>query len=194
MDLQFFADAAGMLRGALVEAGYQVGIIDSDEQVRRKYFSARHRRIELRPRKFLIPPGFVCPPLLKPGLALLREKVESGGDLRRNQSKRISNPEYDDLLLDDWGIDHFHLGESIEPNGFVSRTNPVLFARVTPENFYALVVLPHGSWSKKALIETIHSNWPDSIKQFRIRGVKPEFEVTEKEIQDLTARGVSGHH
>ena len=72
------------------------------------------------------------------------------------------------VLLNDWGIYHFHLGDSLEKTGFIKRTGPVLFARVTDEYFYMLDILGHGSWSQQRLVEIIHTNWQESVSLFKI--------------------------
>ena len=56
----------------------------------------------------------------------------------------------------------------------IERTGPVLFSRITPDTFYAINIYPHGQWENSAIIESLHRNWPDSIRRHRLNGVKGE--------------------
>jgi len=42
------------------------------------------------------------------------------------------------------GYHHFHLGENIEPQGFATRTNDLLFAKVTREQFDVIAIFDHS--------------------------------------------------
>lgn len=49
-----------------------------------------------------------------------------------------------DFLLNVMGFHHFHLGMTMEPKGFMTRTDVVLFARVTRTTFEALGLFDHS--------------------------------------------------
>ena len=85
--------------------------------------------------------------------------------------EQLRSPSFNDALLNDWGIHHVHLGTTIDSDGFVTRTEPVLFARFDSANAYLIDVLPHGSWSLQRLVKDLYDNWSASIKHFRINGV-----------------------
>lgn len=71
----------------------------------------------------------------------------------------------------DWGVQHLHLGNKIESDGFVSRTNELLFIRFTHETAYVLGIFEHNEWSTLDILETIHKNWPESIEHFKVEGI-----------------------
>jgi hypothetical protein len=48
-----------------------------------------------------------------------------------------------DFLLTTTGCHHFHLGVAIEPDGYVTRTNDMLFAHVTRDRFTVLGLFDH---------------------------------------------------
>lgn len=54
-----------------------------------------------------------------------------------------------------------------EPNGFVNRTGPVLFARFDEQNAYLINVWSHGNWTNQDMIRIIHNNWPESIEDLK---------------------------
>ncbi len=70
-----------------------------------------------------------------------------------------------DLMRSEWGIYHLHFA--------AERTADLLFVYICGDNAYFLDILPHGQdadeidlWCNKHLVEVIHSNWPEIIKQF----------------------------
>src|SRR5690606_26275902 len=161
----FRADYVAAARKVLSLAGGRVGQTASDDEVSRAYWNLRLRLVEAQPRKVHLSSNLA-------GLGetgggeRLRRKFETGEDINAHQSKADLNSEnraFHDLLFNDWGIQHFHLGKRLEPSGFVERTGGLLFAVVRPTDAYFITVLPHGSWVELGLLETIHVNWPDLL-------------------------------
>jgi hypothetical protein len=135
------------------------------------YFNFMKRMIIQRPRKIMKANDFTCPTDLLSGLNNLESKIINGDDLTPHLSKRVSmNYEGVDYLLNDWGIHHLHLGITME-NGYVNRTDPVLFCKVTEDIIYFIDTKCHGEWSDQLLLTTIYKNWPDLIKPFIMHGV-----------------------
>jgi hypothetical protein len=98
--------------------------------------------------------------------------IELGADLTPFQS-RLHGPLFNDHLLNDWGIQHFHLVPSCR-----GRTDDLLFAWVTADDFYAIEKLGHTSaghrtFDDQVLIEIVHRNWPDLLGPFCAPGVVP---------------------
>lgn len=63
-----------------------------------------------------------------------------------------------DRLLAEWGIHHLHLGAVRD--GWAARTRDLLFAVIRPDDAYLLVVLPHGRWTDRSILETAVREWP----------------------------------
>ena len=111
-------------------------------------------------------------------------KIESGADLTGHLSRGISNayqpstarpakhgPRKDlDLLQSEWSIHHLHLSTTIEGDGFVSRTEDLLFAIFQPDDAYLLGVFPHGAWTNTELVEAAVRNWPNAGLFHELRG------------------------
>lgn len=55
-------------------------------------------------------------------------KIEAGDDLRPNQITKLQKLDYRDGMLNDFGIQYFHLGTAQHPTrpSFVARTDPLL--------------------------------------------------------------------
>lgn len=132
------------------------------------YFQSIERNIEEKPRKFYLPKGFTCPKELTPGFSLFKDHVETGKNLKPFLSKRLISI---DPLFAQWNIRHFHLGNEII-NGFIKRTGPLAFAKITSKGLYILGIAGHGEWSKKEFIQTAHANWPFLLEGNKLTTLK----------------------
>ena len=65
----------------------------------------------------------------------------------------------------------------------------MLFVWFGERHAYFLKVMSHGDWAKKELVEIIHKNWPDLIKQFKLTGVHVEENMSEEDIKKLREAG-----
>lgn len=179
--MDFYRDWISHLRKVLEENGYTPA--KDQEDVSMQYFNLCRRLIPVLPRKVLIAKEFKCPPELQLGLDLVKDKIRKGINLLPHLSTRILDLNYDDDLLNDWGIHHLHLGTTLNARGFVERTGPVLFVRFNQENAYFINIMGHGSWTNQDLIRIIHCNWPESIKHFRTPFTSIDKPVTDKDIK-----------
>ena len=136
-------DVATLLSEELRRCGYTVPDMKPMELFI-TYFGARKRMVKKRKRKVLLANGFTCPANLQYGFDLLKTKIENGEDLRPHLSRKLKDLDEEDLLLFDWNIKHFHLGETIDADGFIQRTRDLLFAMVDEDNVYCIKIAPHG--------------------------------------------------
>ena len=148
----------------------------SDGEILMRYLDSLRRRPAIRPRRLLVADDFVCPPAEEPGWQLLQRKILNGNDLAPHLSCGHIDFENRDGLLNEWGVHHLHLGTTPSTGhpAFVERTSGVLLARITPDTFYAINIRPHGWWESSTIIESLHRNWPDSIRRYRVSGVPGE--------------------
>lgn len=139
------------------------------------YHKAMKKLISVIPRKVHYSKEFSCPGEYKSALYKLIENIESGKNLLPYMSKRVINPKFNDGLLNDWGIHHFHLSEDFEKDSiFIQRSDWLLLAFVNEIAVYFLNVYPHKKpylWSHIKLVEIIHNNWPELIEKNRLEGV-----------------------
>lgn len=171
IEMNFFKDWADILRKELVSYGFDVDKDNNPQEICMMYFNLKRRLITPTPREILFSKKFKCPDDLKDGLEKIKKRVENGDNLLPYLSERINDLDYDDDMLNDWGVYHLHLGEEIKDSGFAERTGPLLFARFDDEFAYFIDVYEHGDWTKKEIIERIHDNWPDSIKEYRLEDI-----------------------
>ncbi len=104
----------------------------------------------------------------KPVLREIRFKLE------RSHSIAMYLPFYErpgrnsrDAMLNHWGIRHLHLSlaSTVGTNGFVKRSDYLLFFLVSNEDIYWLHIGRHDApatekWLKVDLLEVMQSNWP----------------------------------
>jgi hypothetical protein len=135
------------------------------------YENLLRRIIEPIPREIKYAEGFSCPSELVDGLSLIETKIRNGDSLTPHLSTRLQDLGYSDPMLNDWGIIHLHLGTDVQASGFVKRTGPLLFARFDDSNAYLIGIFNHGEWSNQKILRTVYENWPETIEQYRLRGV-----------------------
>ncbi|KRB49790.1 hypothetical protein ASE04_14350 [Rhizobium sp. Root708] len=161
MDLH--ADFASACAKELQAAGYSPPTGPAAEIIR-SYANVRNRRVPQRPRR-VHKAAYSVPAHLVAGEQAFLSAVAVGADLRPYQSTRLEKADFNDGMLNDFGIQHFHLGIGQHPTkpGFMARTEPVLFALVRDDDFYSLGCYVHGAWSQIGLLDLIHAIWPDVI-------------------------------
>ncbi len=140
------------------------------------YFNWRSRRVSSRPRTVHISSALPLNPLAsdpkyKPGLDQIIAMIQAGDDLTPHLSRGIqygyqgSGPPREthlDPMLNDWGIHHLHLLIEMEPDGFVKRDGPVLFAAFRPNDAYLIDIMHHGDWVRERVMHLIIEEWPET--------------------------------
>jgi hypothetical protein len=144
------------------------------------YFNAEQRRIDPRRRKIEISDIFRCPAELQKGWDKIQREISNGYDITPHLSKFVNCIDRKDPMLNDWGVYHFHLGDELNGD-FIKRTGPLLFALVTNECLYAINVYSHGQWTNNDIVEVIHRNWPNVIKQYIVNGIALANDITDAE-------------
>lgn len=190
LKLDFYGDWIEFIRVELQSAGFPPATSDTPDQVCHRYFNLRLRNIESRPRTVLRSKALAVPKGLETGVERIAQRFADGDDLRGNLSRSITDPEYKDHLLSDWGIHHLHLGTKLDTSGFVDRTGPLLFVRVTNDTAYFLAVKQHGEWADSDFIEVIHAEWRDTIQHKLLPGA-PVSQVGSSEIKRLRSNHIN---
>jgi hypothetical protein len=180
-EMDFFADLSVVTKQKLIGAGYTVDANATPDSICVNYMNVLRRRVAVGPRDVKTAKTLDCPTDLKSGFERFVEKTKSGADLRPHQSTRIKDSDYEDAMLNDWGIHHFHLGTSTTARGFIERTGPILYALVTPSTLYCIGVLPHNEWANQEMIEIVHREWPEAIERFRLKGVRLLAPITDQD-------------
>lgn len=179
LKLDFSKDWTRYLKKQLENVGYKTGTKDTD--IHYQYFNLMNRLVGVKPRKVLVSKDFNIPEGYEDAIQAIRVKIEKGEDINSHLSTSLLDSNYNDGLLNDWGIYHLHLGtklKKIRNKGsrrkgvFVERTGPLLFMRFDKEKAYMINVMEHNNWAKKEVIKIIHENWPESIEKYLMKGVQ----------------------
>lgn len=111
---------------------------------------------------------FDCPERYQESFNTIKSILESGGDITPYMGRYITENDFNDLILNDWGIYHFHLGNEFLPNGLIKGTFELLYAYVDKQKqvVCCLQIFDHKSWAKKEALEILYNNWPELIKNF----------------------------
>jgi len=189
--IDFYSDWIDILRNRLLSLGYNVEPDEKPQDISIRYFNLRKRLVSPFPRNVLKSKEFNCPEENIAGLDMLIEKIKNGEDLRPYLSRSISNLDFDDLLLNDWGIYHLHLGTTLDKDEFVSRTRNVIFVRLDEKNAYLIDVMPHRKWACQNLVRIVHRNWPHTIDKYRIKdAVRVNEKLSDEQIYQARKAGV----
>ena len=132
-------------------------------------------------------------------LGVIFDDIEKGHDITRylsrlisigyeSRSKPISRRRHLDLMLNEWGVHHLHLSTTLEPDGFVQRTGPLLFAVFTPDTAYIVDVMDHNGWYDSHVVQVMADEWPNDgiiheIKgndQFQVVGLSRQYSDEER--------------
>ncbi len=153
LKINFMRDFAACCRERLKEAGYCIST-NEDREVIRIYLTIRHRRVINKPRSFH-QASYAIPAHLVSGHEALRKVVERGDELWPYQSRKILKSALEDGMLNDFGIQHFHLGigPDLKHAGLISGTRELLFAVVNDADFYAIGIYDHLGWSCQMLLD-----------------------------------------
>ena len=196
----FFTDIAEECNKRLEKKQYKVkkkyegpSSLDKNESIILSYLNIYHRRIPKRPRK-VHKAEYETPSCLIEGEKKFLYEVRTGGDLGPYQSMQLNTIGYEDGMLNEFGIQHFHLGtKKLRKNPyFMARQGHLLFALVGSDDFYCIGYYKHGDWSKSVLLDIIHLNWPDTISRCRIEGATElTRDLTDEERRKLSENGVN---
>lgn len=195
IDADFVNDVRTKLAADLVQLGYSVPAPAGDayaaaHRVCVDHYNAHARRVLTRPRVVhrsteLHARELELTPEIRAGVAAAERDLTVGADLTPRLSRKLLKRGFNDKMLNDWGIHHLHLGLSMEPEGrFVTRTGDVLFVLFRDNDAYLIDVRAHGAWCDDDLVEIVHTNWPETIRQFRLEGVSG-FELTTEQRTNL---------
>lgn len=192
LQADFLGDYAVRCGERLIEAGYTVPAGDP-QAVIGGYLNIRHRRVRSRPRAFHMA-QYAVPTHLTAGHAMLQQEVEEGRDLWPRQSRSIAKSGVDDGMLNDYGIQHFHLGTTPDTKhtGLSQGTKELVFAFVRDDDFYSIGIFDHDGWSMQSLLDLVHSNWPTLMTPFEVNGiVDVAVSYSDEEVAALRKNGVN---
>ena len=181
--LDFKADWITYLKNELQSIFYPIQKIN-DEDIPLCYFNLSRRLVNPTPRLVLKSKEFTCPQNLITGLSRLEDKIIHGEILWPHLSRSLNQPSFNDGMLNHWGIHHLHLGCSVDKDGFIERSDQLLFIRFDETTAYLIDIRKHGAWTEQEFLCILHRNWPESLAAFKVKGLTGE-RLSDKDIEAL---------
>lgn len=201
MEVQFqiVGDYAQIIRERLRVWGYEECSIDSikdDYSLVLAYFTAMRRMVPMVQRTVYKPEGFVCPQKYRGAVAEIEKKIERGENLNPYLSRQLPKLKANDALLNDWGIQHLHLGSDVitkegKTKGMMKGTPELLYVYFDEKAAYFIVIGDHNSFGDQDLLQVLRDNWPDVLEEYRnprIKSVIPG-DLTSKQRDQLRRAG-----
>jgi hypothetical protein len=152
-----------------------------------EHWNAHARRIPVHPRAVHWSPELRArvaslPTAIQAGVAVVEREIQAGDDMTARLSRQLGKRKLkNDLMLNDWGIQHLHL----DPVNRAAGTSEILFALVRSDAAYFIDVRHHGAWTDGDLVEIIHSNWPATIEAFRSNALRLMHPLTDEQRRNL---------
>lgn len=193
VEIDFLEDWKRYITCIFESEGYIIEPSLSFDELTVRYFNWINRTVEARPRNIHFSKEFNCPEKHQRALSTISTKIKQGESIVPYLSTRLTDLNYNDDLLNDWGIHHLHLGIDRRRNSpFMKRTKELLYIKFDRDNAYIINVYDHNSFAKKEMVQIIHKNWPEIIKSFKLKGVVSlEKNPTDEEIKMLREGGVN---
>ena len=127
---------------------------------------------------------------------------QTGGRVSKFLSKKIFDATFNDSLLNDYGVHHFHLSDQLDNKGFfVTRSDMLLFALVRDSDAFFIDVVPHPDertttdfgWVRQDLLTIINSNWPELLESHIAKGTSGDI-LTDAQKKELRQRHINVIH
>lgn len=176
---------------------YGVEIPSTNKEIRYLYWRVYQRLIHGNTPRMIYRSSAFCLPSdsnLLYGLQILEEKITKGESINAHLSKFTLNPldpHFNDGMLNDWGIHHFHLGTSYQTNNLIERTSQLLYGVVTQDSFYEICIAEHGHWTDKELLQIINDNWKHLLDRFIVRGIEISNQVSNSDLHTLRSNAIN---
>ncbi|MFS4436807.1 hypothetical protein ACMA5I_01200 [Paracoccaceae bacterium GXU_MW_L88] len=144
------------------------------------------RLIAKRPREVVVSPEFRSNRVLKERardiISVVRD-IELGNDLTKYLSRGVRHGYVDvsrkkthqrrdlDLMLNDWGVHHLHISTVVQDDGFVERSDDIIFAIFRRDHVFLIDIMTHKDWAKEHIMRVIVRNWPEMDFVRKLKGV-----------------------
>ena len=207
--MTFHSDLSRLIRGQFDKHGISYDCLMPLDRLTARYFEICMRRIQLGPRRvhFSDETHVSLGELSCQGkddtsawdswraVFRLRQLLVDGDNVNGFLTRTIRRAAGFDGLLWHYGMHHFHLGRGTDKDGFVERSDYLLFAIVAPLDAYFVDVRRHPAprgigWVSQGLPRIVHSNWPKLIEKSVLNGVSG-VDLTDEQIQELRWKNCS---
>lgn len=160
----FIKDLEGFQKKELIKYNFK---INNNKSIGIQYFNSLNKIIPVTKYNIYIAKEFKIPFKYEKIISEIIKKLELGININGYLSKNIFRSDYNDAMLNHFGIYHLHLGNGIK-NGFRKRSGDLLHIYLKNNNIYILGIFPHKNWLEEGKIEIIANNWPETLKEYEM--------------------------
>lgn len=104
----------------------------------------------------------------------LKKKLETSGDVVPFLSKQAVKAKFQDLMLLQWKIHHFHLNSTNNGGRFNERSDYLLLVFFDKKKAYFIDIIHHNDpevFVKQEYLEIIVKQWPELMSSYKLNGV-----------------------
>jgi hypothetical protein len=150
------------------------------------YQRYKHRIIDAKKWELIEALDLLIPSKYQSAYELIKQDILSGESLKKYQSRKLKTLDYDDDMLSHWGIQHLHLGLEVQSDGYIERTDDLLFVFFKESKAYIVGIYNHTSWCDMDIIESIHKNWPSELAVYKSNSTAPA--LTQEQYKTLRSK------
>jgi hypothetical protein len=167
VEADFLADLRRLTIARISAEGYTADATLGTEALVWNWLKIRHRRIARRNRAVewssqLRAHEAALLPWIRAALGRIEVAVRAGDDLNPYLSRHLVSDKTftrNDMMLNELGVQHFHLGQGLNAKGLVHGTDELLFAYVTDEAAYFVEIFDHKSFGDEEAFRIAQENW-----------------------------------
>ena len=204
----FTSDLVQELKGLFSKLGIRYGPDPVDpSQLAAQYFYVRSRMIPAKPRLVHTSKALESKLLSIDSnwatlVNVIKDHFQTDGRVSKFLSKKIFDATFNDGLLNDYRIHHFHLSDQLDNGGFfVKRSGMLLFALVYESDTYFVDVARHPDervatdfgWVRQDLLTIINSNWPQLLDSHIAKGTTGDI-LTDIQKKELRRKHINVFH
>ncbi|KIU35287.1 hypothetical protein [Atlantibacter hermannii] len=197
--INLYGSIEDICKQQLVNAGFRIpkettnGYLPLLLNMKKKFIEPRKRSVHFHS-------TLSVPEKNRSGFTSLINKMKFGSNINGYQSHQLERADFHDDFLNDFGLHHFHLGETTQKTGkykhYIKRTGNTVFAKVDRDDIYVLGVFGHNSdennfiYSDEQLLKSLFDEWPHLLEQCRVRGVTGQT-FSPRERNTLRSKGLN---
>lgn len=187
VECDFISDLKNQQKKILLKNGYK---ISEKKDIILQYYNTVNRLIHPLNYKVEINPNFNIPYKFSKVIKEIIFKLKNGKNINSFLSKTIIESSYNDLMFNNFGFYHLHLGHKIN-NGFRGRTNELMLIYINDTKVYILGIFNHSDWLDDAKLRIIKKNWPELLEPFKLKNITMVDEFSKIERIKLRKRKIN---
>lgn len=178
IECNFINDIKNQQKEILLKNGYK---IDKKKDIILQYYNTVNRLIPPLNYEVEINPDFNISCKFSKVIKEIIYKLKNCENINNFLSKNIVNSAYNDLMLNNFGFYHLHLGDDIK-NGFRSRTKELMLIYIKGTKVYVLGIFNHGNWLDDTKLKIFKKHWPELLEPFKLKNIKmlSNYSVTDR--------------